>query len=151
MKLSQSARYALPGPDAASKASAVRYAETDDRYASMLDIAAEHQWPACYVDDLYRHDRQYLTDNPGSLLFILRETGTQCYALPKPDEDWRDYRDVANAILWHSGQHRLNWMDDSRPLMFVVNPGCKSQPIEWFDALRLFLPDSVANLATQRL
>ena len=96
----------LPGPNTKSKSEAVRYAHQDPRFASMLDVAADTQWPTAFHDDLYRHDLAYLQQTPGALIWILRDHGTHLYEVEC--ENGGDAMHARTVISYHSGHHKLN-------------------------------------------
>ena len=116
--------YDLPGPDTASKAAAIAAATSDRRFATMLQIAADTQWPESYTEDLYRHDLHTIksSDPDTGFLFILREWGTHLYSIRECRTDRHCSGSVHDSINWHSGDHYMNTYDpdDPRPRFFRI-------------------------------
>lgn len=113
----------LPGPNTGTKQEALDYASVDPRIGAMLALAAEHQWPEAYQDDLYHHDVNCLRAHPGvDLIWILRDHGTHVILLD-PEDDPRAARRCAIPLIeFHSGDHRLNCYGDGdrRPKYFYI-------------------------------
>ena len=72
----------LPGPDTKTKSAAIEYSATDSRYAAMLKVCEETDWPECWCDDVYLHDMEFLKSHPDTdFVWILRDAGSHLYEI----------------------------------------------------------------------
>lgn len=78
----------------------------DVRYDALRREAYARGWPAAYRDDLHKHDRNYLAQNPeaNEFLWILREYGTHLYLKPDTRAAWEWIQGAFSAGVW---EHRL--------------------------------------------
>lgn len=102
----------LPGPDTESKTEAIAYAEQNRQFSNMLVICEKTEWPICWTDDVYRHDKEFVANHPNTeFVWILRENGSHLYEI---DDDCSGSRSYAvNVIDYHSGNSRLNHYEPS--------------------------------------
>ena len=110
--ISQLNLHCLPGPDTNTKQAAVQ--STDRRYQLMLAEVAEVGWPLAWSNDVYIHDRRWLSEYPDEpMIWILRDTGSSL--VPVRCFNQHERRDYMRLVHYYSGYCQLNFFADEDP------------------------------------